>query len=44
MRNTSRDRRNKLRLRKIGNKLRQQAKQRKKERHLAAKAAKPAPA
>lgn len=41
MRNTSRDRRNRIRLRKIGNKLRQQAKQRKKERR--ALAAKPAP-
>jgi hypothetical protein len=39
MRNTTRDRRNRMRLRKIGNKLRQQAKQRKKERRRAAKPA-----
>jgi hypothetical protein len=42
MRHTTRDRRNRQRLQKIGNKLRQQAKQRKKERR-AAVAAKPAP-
>ncbi len=39
MRHTARDRRNRIRLRKIGNKLRQQAKQRKKARRLAAKPA-----
>jgi hypothetical protein len=43
MRHTTRDRRNRMRLQKIGNKLRQQAKQRKKARRLAALAAKPAP-
>ena len=40
MRHTSRDRNNRIRLRKIGNKLRQQAKQRKKEARKAAAAAK----